>query len=196
PALLEPTGADLHAVWRLFEDERATRAALATLPESLGRHHWVRVKPQSGTLLGAQKAGTGTGTPPLLTVGAYGRGRTAALATPLSASWAPGFTRPWGEGGDNRAFARFARNTIYWLTEDSAIGRRRLVATTDKRFYRPGETVAIAAQTYDEDANRTGRYRVGAMLEPRQLSGAELPPCPVKWPTGRPRAPGESGPLA
>jgi hypothetical protein len=34
------------------------------------------------------------------------------------------------------------------------------------------------------------------MLEPRQFSGAELPPCPVKWPAGRPRAPGESGPLA
>src|SRR5262249_52992217 len=35
PAILEPTGADLHPVWRLFEDERATRAALRTLPESL-----------------------------------------------------------------------------------------------------------------------------------------------------------------
>ena len=196
PAILEPTGADLHPVWRLFEDERATRAALRTLPESMGRNNWVRVKPQSGTLLGAQKAGTGTGTPPLLAVGAYGRGRTAALATPLSAAWSPGFTRQWGESGDNRHFARFVRNTIYWLTEDSAIGRRRLVASTDKRFYRPGETVSLAAQTYDESANRTGRYRVVAILEPRQLDGPELPPSPVKWPVGRPRAAGESGTLA
>jgi uncharacterized membrane protein len=195
PTLLEPTGADLHPVWRLFEDERATRAALATLPESFGRNNWIRVKPQSGTLLGALKAGTGTGTPPLLAVGAYGRGRTAALATPLSATWSPRFTRRWGEE-DNRHFAKFARNLIYWLTEPSAIGRRRLVANTDKRFYRPGETVAIAAHTYDESANRTGRYRVVAMLEPRQFDGAELPPCPVKWPAGRPRASGESGTLA
>jgi hypothetical protein len=195
PTVLEPTGADLHPVWRLFEDERATRAALRTLPESLGRNNWVRVKPQSGTLLGAQKAGTGTGTPALLAVGAYGRGRTAALATPLTASWAPRFTRQWGEQ-DNRHFARFARNLTYWLTESSAIGRRRLVANTDKRFYRPGETVAITAQTYDESANRTGRYRVVAILEPRQLDGADLPPCPVKWPVGRPRSPGESGTLA
>jgi uncharacterized membrane protein len=195
PAILEPTGADLHPVWRLFEDERATRTALRTLPESLGRNNWVRVKPQSGTLLGGQKAGTGAGTPPLLAVGAYGRGRTAALATPLSASWSPRFTRQWGEE-DNRYFAKFARNLTYWLTETSAIGRRRLVANTDKRFYRPGETVAIAAHTYDESANRTGRYRVVAMLEPRQLDGAELPPCPVKWPVGRPRSAGESGPLA
>jgi uncharacterized membrane protein len=194
PALLEPTGADLHPVWRLFEDERATRAALRMLPESLGRNNWVRVKPQSGTLLGAQKAGTGSGTPPLLAVGAYGRGRTAALATPLSASWSPRFTRQWGEE-DNRHFAKFARNLIYWLTEPSAIGRRRLVTNTDKRYYRPSETVAITAHTYDESANRTGRYRVVAMLEPRQFDG-DLPPCPVKWPVGRPRAAGVSGALA
>src|SRR5262249_17523715 len=37
PAVLEPTGTELHPVWRLFEDERATRAALRTLPEALGR---------------------------------------------------------------------------------------------------------------------------------------------------------------
>jgi uncharacterized membrane protein len=195
PSVLEPTGADLHPVWRLFEDERATRAALRELPESLGRNNWVRVKPQSGMLLGAQKAGTGSGTPPLLAVGAYGRGRTMALATPLSGSWSPRFTRQWGEQ-DNRHFAKFARNLTYWLTEPSAIGRRRLVANTDKRFYRPGETVAITAHTYDESANRTGRYRVVAMLEPKQLDDAQLPPSPVKWPVGRPRAPGESGPLA
>jgi uncharacterized membrane protein len=195
PAILEPSGADLHPIWRLFEDERATRAAIRALPESLGRNNWVRVKPQSGTLLGTQKAGTGSGTPPLLATGPYGRGRTAALATPLSASWSPRFTRQWGEQ-DNQYFARFARNLTYWLTESSAIGRRRLVANTDKRFYRPGETVAISAQTFDESANRTGRYRVVAMLEPRQLDSAELPPCPVKWPVGRPRSSGESGTLA
>jgi hypothetical protein len=195
PSILEPSGADLHPVWRLFEDERATRAALKTLPESLGRNNWVRVKPQSGMLLGTQKAGTGAGTPPLLAIGAYGRGRTAALATPLSASWSPRFTRQWGEQ-DNQYFARFARNLTYWLTESSAIGRRRLVASTDKRYYRPGESVAIAGQTFDESANRTGRYRVVAMLEPRQLDSAELPPCPVKWPVGRPRTSGESGNLA
>jgi uncharacterized membrane protein len=196
PAVLEPTGADLHPLWRLFEDERATRTALRNLPESPGRNNWVRVKPQSGTLLGAQKAGSGAGTPPLLAVGAYGRGRTAALATPVSATWSPRFTRQWGEGEDNRHFAKFARNVVYWLTESSAIGRRRLVATTDKRYYRPGETIGIVGQTYDESANRTGRYRVEAMLEPRHLSGPELPPSPVKWPTGRPRKPGESGALA
>src|SRR5262249_38982975 len=163
PSTLEPIGADLHPIWRLFKDDRATRAAIATLPESLGRTNWVRVKPQSGTLLGAQKAAGGAA-PPLLAVGAYGRGRAAALATPLSATGSPRFTRQWGEGEDNRHFAKFSRNLIYWLTETSAIGRRRLVATTDKRYYRPGESLSIVAHTYDEAASRTGRYRVVVML--------------------------------
>jgi hypothetical protein len=212
PAALEPTGPELHPIWRLFEDERAARAALKTLPEAPGRSTWVRVKPQSGTTLAVERVagafrdsepGGKTQTAPatrqrapLLAIGAYGRGRTAALATPLSASLSPMFTRQWGEGGDNRHFAKFARNLVYWLTEDSAIGRRRLFANTDKRFYRPGETVSISGQTFDESANRTGRYRVVAMLEPRSISGPELPPSPVKWPVGRPRQPGESGPLA
>ncbi|HEY3789595.1 MAG TPA: glutamine amidotransferase [Urbifossiella sp.] len=180
PAVLEPTGADLHPVWKLFEDERATRAALKLLPESQGRNNWVRVKPQSGSLLGAQRS-DGIAPAPLLAVGAYGRGRAAALATPISAPWSPAFTRQWGEGGDNRHFAKFVRNAIYWLTEESAIGRRRLVAETDKRYYRPGETIALSAHTFDEAANRTGRYRIEAILEPKQLD-AKLPAFPVKLP--------------
>ena len=194
PTTPEPAGNELHPIWRLFEDERATRAAIRLIPETTGRNNWVRVKPQSGTLLGVQKPGAGTGITPLLAVGAYGRGRTAALATPLTAAWAPQFTRQWGEG-DNRHFAKFVRNLIYWVTETSAIGRRRLVATTDKRFYHPGETVSVSAHAYDEAATRTGGYRVVAALEPRQLDGSMLPPCPVKWPAGRLRAPGESGAL-
>jgi uncharacterized membrane protein len=192
PSTLEPSTSELHAIWRLFEDERATRKALATLPEATGRNAWLRVKPQSGTLLGIQKPGSGPVGAPLLAVGAYGRGRTAAVAVPTSAAWAPRLARQWGEE-DNRHFAKFARNLVYWATETSAIGRRRLVATTDKRFYRPGETVGIVAQAYDEAATRADRYRVVAALEPRSLEGSDLPPCPVKWPAGKPRMSGETG---
>ena len=53
------------------------------------------------------------------------------------------------------------------------------MANTDKRYYRPGETVTVTAHTFDESANRTGRYRVVALLEPRQLDEAQLPPSPL-----------------
>ena len=60
-----------------------------------------------------------------------------------------------GAAGDNRYYGKFCRNLVYWLTENSAIGRRRLVATADKRFYRPGETITVQAATYDESAAPT-----------------------------------------
>ena len=79
-----------------------------------------------------------------------------------------------GRSGRQPPLRQVRANTIYWLTEDSAIGRRRLVASTDKRYYRPGETVSLLAQTYDESANRTSRYRVVALLEP---SSSMAPTC-------------------
>ena len=66
------------------------------------------------------------------------------------------YSRQSGEG-DNRHFARFARNVVYWATENSAIGRRRLAAAAGKRFYHPGETVAISAQAFDETAGARAR---------------------------------------
>src|SRR5262249_17187788 len=163
--------------------ERAARAALKTLPESPGRNTWVRVKPQSGTTLGAQKGAGGSGAP-LLAVGAYGRGRTAAPAPPPSAGLAPAVTPPRGPG---RPHPRLLRSG---LAGGPAAGARGFFGVPDKRFYRPGETVAVSGQTFDESANRTGRYRVVAMLEPKSLTGPELLPRPVKWPAGRPRQPG------
>jgi hypothetical protein len=75
------------------------------------------------------------------------------------------------------------------------IGRRRLVATTDKRFYRPGETIAIQAATYDESAAPTKNYRVEAMVEPHTAPGeAEPKESPLKWPSGLPRTSDETGP--
>src|SRR5205814_287929 len=54
--------------------------------------------------------------------------------------------------------------------------------------------VALAAQTFDESANRTGRYHVVATLEPRELiGGRDLPPLPIKWPPGRRPPPDHPG---
>jgi uncharacterized membrane protein len=130
---------------------------------------------------------------PAIVAGRYGRGRTLALAFPITSPAADEFVQKWGVG-DNRYYAKFCRNLVYWLTENSAIGRRRLVAAADKRFYRPGETVTVQAATYDESSAPTRSYRVTAMVEP-QMSGPELDSdtSPLKWPTSLTRESGESG---
>jgi hypothetical protein len=96
---------------------------------------------------------------------------------------------------------------VYWLTENSSIGRRRLVASTDKRFYRPGETITLQAATYDETSAPTGSYRVVAIVEPHSASGvtasgvtasgveSDSDNSPLRWPPKLTRTSGEKGAL-
>lgn len=118
-----------------------------------------------------------------------------AMATAITEPWARAFLNDWGEG-DSRYYAKFWRNVVYWLTEDSTIGRRRLIASHDKQYYNPGDTVSLGAIAYDEGANKTQDYRVVAMIEPKS---ALLDPddfySPVRWPNGIPREEGMEGPL-
>lgn len=132
---------------------------------------------------------------PAIVAGRYGRGRTLAVALPITSPHADDFVQKWG-AGDNRFYAKFCRNLIYWLTENSAIGRRRLVASADKRFYRPGETITVQAATYDESAAPTRNYRVTAMVEPHSASGSDVDTdaSPLKWPAEITRASGETNP--
>lgn len=132
---------------------------------------------------------------PAMVAGRYGRGRTLAMAFPITSPFADEFVQKWGSG-DNRYYAKFCRNLVYWLTENSAIGRRRLVATADKRFYRPGETISVQAATYDESAAPTRNYRVTAMVEPKTVPGAEIDSdsSPLKWPSSLNRESGETDP--
>ncbi len=131
---------------------------------------------------------------PAIVAGRYGRGRTLALAIPITSPSADELVQKWGIS-DNRYYGKFARNLVYWLTETSAIGRRRLVASADKRFYRPGETITVQAATYDESAAPTRNYRVTAMVEPQDAGSSDNDSdnSPLKWPVGRPRESGESG---
>lgn len=132
---------------------------------------------------------------PAIVVGQYGRGRTMAMAVPITSPWANDFLTKWGQG-ETRYYGKFWRNTVYWLTERSSIGRRRLVVTADKKFYRPGETISLSAAAFDEAANQTGSYKITSMIEPRSsLSDLESNYSPIRWPDGRPRESGESGPF-
>ena len=131
---------------------------------------------------------------PAIVAGRYGKGRTLAAAFPITSPAADEFVQKWGVA-DNRYYSKFCRNLVYWLVENSAIGRRRLVATADKRFYRPGETIKVQAATYDESSAPTKNYRVVAMVEPHSASGADADTdnSPIRWPTGMTRTSGEEG---
>lgn len=132
---------------------------------------------------------------PAIVVGRYGRGRTMAMAMPITSPWANDFLTKWGSG-DSKYYGKFWRNAIYWLTESSSIGRRRLVVTADKKFYRPGETITLTASAFDEAANQTGSYKITSMIEPQtSLNDLESNYSPVRWPDGKPRESGESGPF-
>jgi hypothetical protein len=127
-----------------------------------------------------------------LVAGAYGRGRTLAFACAITGPAAEGFAE-WG-AGDGERYRRFWQGAIYWLTENSAVGRRRLLAELDKHYFRPGEEVTLSATAFDERAAPNADYRVVAMVEPEgfDVTGDF---APLRWPKGVERPGGEVGPL-
>ncbi len=132
---------------------------------------------------------------PAIVAGRYGRGRTMAMAMPITSPWANEFLTSWG-GNDGKSYGKFWRNAVYWLTESSSVGRRRLVVTADKKFYRPGETISLSATAFDEGAQQTGTYKIASMIEPQSsLNDLESNDSPIRWPSSQARPSGEAGPF-
>lgn len=122
-----------------------------------------------------------------ITVGQYGKGRTMAMAVPITGNPAQQFLR-WGRTeSDNGLYSQFWRNAIYWLTEQSYVGRRRLVATADKRFYGPGDKITLSGSAFDEGANETSAYRLVGVIEPQSFDNIESDYSIVRWPNNVPR---------
>ena len=118
---------------------------LKALPNFLGHNRIGREKPGADVLArttspGAQGEPARRRSPSSRTAA----GRTMAMTTAITRRWASEFTQSWG-GPDARYYKKFWRNVVYWLTENSSIGRRRLLAETDKRLYRPGEPIVLRA---------------------------------------------------
>lgn len=211
PVAMQPTGDDWtasgrlvvrpvastasHSIWNLDTDESRNRAILAAFPACRGANRVPRAKTTATVLAAADSIRTPDGPMPVITAGPYGKGRTLAMTIAIDDRQAADLLRDWGPS-DERYYQKFWRNVIYWLTEDSSIGRRRLIADTDKMLYRPGETILIEAMTYNEGASRTTNYRLEAMIEP-QSATTELDSdyCAVCWPNELQRTSGVEGPL-
>ena len=179
-------GRALHPIWHISTDDNQNRALLKTLPDFLGNNHVGRVKSGAEVLADAT---SGNAEFPGIAVQPFGRGRTMSMSTAITRRWANEFTENWG-GPDARYYKKFWRNVIYWLTENSLIGRRRLLAETDKRLYRPGEPISIQARTFDENAAPTLDYRVAVSIEPRLASDVTSDDSPLRKPVSGP-APSE-----
>jgi len=129
---------------------------------------------------------------PVMVAHRAGRGRVVVSTADLGGSALTSLAENWGPQPE-RAASKLWRNMVYWVTEGSSVGRRRLIANSDKRFYRLGDKLSIQALAYDESARRSEKYQIWAMLEPMSLDDSSLY-SPVLWPENVVRASGEVGP--
>ncbi len=184
----------IHPIWLISSDEAQNRSLLKALPDFLGSNRLGRVKPGADVLARTTSPGADGKLAPALAVQPYGRGRTMAMATAITRRWANEFTESWG-GRTAPYYKKFWRNVVYWLTENSSIGRRRLLAETDKRLYRPGEQIVLRARTFDENAAPTIDYRVAATVDPNSAGNVTADNSPLRHPTAAAKATQGHGPL-
>ncbi len=178
-AILPAASGPIHPLWHIAADDEQNRALLKTLPGFLGHNRLGPAKPTAEVL--AQVAPGSAEAGPAVAVQPYGRGRTMALAPAITRRFAPEFSQSWGQG-DARYYKKFWRNAVYWLTENSSIGRRRLLAETDKRLYRPGEPIVLRARAFDENAAATLDYRIAVSVEPRSAAETTADNSPLRKP--------------
>jgi uncharacterized membrane protein len=190
----------LHPIWQIIPEQQPNLAILDQIPPFPAMTSGLLPKPAAEVLAteavapvndsnrGADSA------EPLVVVGRYGRGRAMAVAWQLGPPDADAFMKSWG-AANNKNVQRFWRNVVYWLSESSSIGRRRLVADVNKRFYRPGEPIQLKAVAFSESALRTTDYHIWGMIEPKsfELIGDDLF-APIRWPQGVKRDSGEQAP--
>ena len=182
----------IHPLWHISSDDAENRSLLKTLPNFLGHNRLGAPKPTAEVL-----ARVGPGSPdgePALAVQPYGRGRTMALATGITRRFGAEFGQSWGQG-DSRYYKKFWRNAVYWLTENSSIGRRRLLAETNNRLYRPGESIILKARAFDENAAPTLDYRVAVSIEPRSATESTSDNSPLRKPAFGPGEGDDRAPL-
>jgi uncharacterized membrane protein len=184
----------IHTIWHISSDESQNRSMLKTLPNFLGSNRVGRAKPVAEVLARTTSQGADGELMPAVVVQSYGRGRTMAITPAITRRWAGEFTQSWG-GSDARYYKKFWRNVVYWLTENSSIGRRRLLAETDKRLYRPGEPIVLRARTFDENAAPTLDYRVAVTVEPKSASDITSDNSPIRRPGGEPQPSGAQAPF-
>ncbi|MCG8652504.1 MAG: glutamine amidotransferase, partial [Pirellulales bacterium] len=176
-----------HSIWNLTRSESTNQQILSQLPEMREIATGLKTKPLAQTL------GTAGGdSSPVVVASRYGRGRVVVSSAALAGADASRLFDAWGDS-PGQAANKLWRNLVYWVTEASSVGRRRLIATADRRFYRPGDAIKLSGLAYDESARSTKEYRVWCLLDPLDTNDMSIY-SPVLWPDGQVRTSGETGP--
>jgi len=176
--------ASRHPLWSIVSDSRENQQILQSLPLFRAVHEDLAPKQSGQVLLHGRATDQRRDPIPLAVVGPYGKGRTMAAAVSANAQWSPEFALRWGKG-DNRYYSKFWRNVVYWLSENSYLGRRRMSVTSDRLSYRPGDTIKLTTRVLDEIATPTTKCRVTVMVEPQSFDAdIESDYAPVCWPNG------------
>lgn len=164
-----PQDVRTHPIWRMSEDATENDRIIDAMPAFLGTNIAKRVKPAAKLLAVSATRLSVAGISPVFASQSYGRGRTFAMLPDTTEMWGTNFEKYWGEN-DNRHFRKFWRNVVNWLTENSVSAQRRLVVDTDKLIYRPGESIELSVQAYDEDYKPTTECRVSATVADGEVS--------------------------
>lgn len=177
-----------HPIWRLRLEQAPNEQLVAALPPLALGVRGVVAKPTAEVLVTTSE----TDAAPVMIAHRAGRGRVIVSTADLGGTALVGLAETWGPQPE-RIASKLWRNMVYWSTEGSSIGRRRLMADSDKRFYRPGDKLGIDAVAYDEAARKSDKYRIWAMFEPMSLDDVSIY-SPVLWPENVVRESGETGP--
>jgi uncharacterized membrane protein len=177
----------LHPIWKLMKESNVNDNLLKTLPALQMSAHGIKTKPGVDVL-----ATAGNSNEPMVVTQRFGRGRVLLSVPALGGGMGSPLHRDWGQQG-KRSASKLWRNLVYWATEGSSIGRRRVTVEADKRFYRPGDAMTFRAIAYNEDASRTTNYSLWGMFEPLSMEDTSLY-APAMWPEGVRRESGETSP--
>lgn len=177
-----------HPIWRLRLEQPLNQQLLDQLPPLTLGVSGIVAKPTADVIATVNDSQAW----PVLVAHRAGRGRVVVSTADLGGSALTNLSEQWGPQPE-RVASKLWRNMVYWATEGSSVGRRRLVANSDKRFYRPGDKLSIDAVSYDESARKSQKYKLWAMFEPMSLEDSSLY-SPVLWPENVVRESGEVGP--
>lgn len=137
-----------HPVTQLRFEARDNEARWNALPPLVGMNLVLGPTPNASVLAVHPYLKTKNGKAmPVITVGEFGQGRSAAILTDTTWRW--GFVAAGRPGDDGRAHQKFWENTLRWLIRDPEL--EYLHVETDQAAYAPGEAPRVTARLVDKD---------------------------------------------